>query len=149
MKMTPNRVCKIEVLKCVPGFQDAEASLGFQNCKPRLNRLILLLFSFLSGEDGACCSIESLLLSPWEVLINLDKLAILDRLRETAAAESEAERCPSRNCEVPSMKGGIFVKEPPGGKLKLPVIVELLLVREGTSSTDIRSSGPGSPRSNE
>jgi len=60
---------------------------------------------------------------------------MLDLLRVTAAEESEADRCPSRNW-------GLLK---PGWPLSL-VIVELLLVKEGTSSTDILTSGPGSPK---
>lgn len=64
-----------------------------------------------------------------------DRLAMLDRFLVTAAEESEAERCPSRNWGLRGI-----------GKVLLSlVIVELLLVREGTSSTDILNSGPGSP----
>jgi len=75
------------------------ASFGFQNCIIRLIRLLLLPFSFLSPSIilGARDSIESLLFSPWELLIKRDKLAMLDRFRVTAAEESEAERWPSRN----------------------------------------------------
>ena len=62
---------------------------------------------------------------------------MLDRLRVIAAEDREAERWPSRNC-------GVCDK----GKIPLSlVMVELLLVRDGTSSTDILNSGPGSPRS--
>lgn len=75
------------------------ASFGFQNCIMRLMRLLLLPFSFLSGSVicGARDSMESLLFSPCELLMRRDRLAILDRFLVTAAEESEAERCPSRN----------------------------------------------------
>lgn len=68
-----------------------------------------------------------------------DKLAMLDLFLVTAAEESEAERWPSRNWGLWDV-----------GRLLLSlVIVELLLVREGTSSTDILNSGPGSPSSSD
>jgi len=60
----------------------------------RLIRLLLLPFSFFSlsialeGRD----SIDNLLLSPWELLIRRDKLAILDRFLVTAADDNEADR---------------------------------------------------------
>jgi hypothetical protein len=69
-------------------------SFGFQNCIIRLMRLPLLDFSFLSPSLvlGARDSIDSLLFSPCELLINRDKLAMLDLLRVTAAEDKEAER---------------------------------------------------------
>lgn len=64
---------------------------------------------------------------------------MLDLLCVTAGEDNEAERWPSR-------KGALFAI----GRMVLSrVIVELLLVSEGTSSTDILSSGPGSPSSND
>jgi len=56
--------------------------------------------------------------------MSLERLAILERLRLTAA-EKDAERCPSRN-------GGLMTPSRVG-------------IKDGASSTDILSSGPGSP----
>jgi len=68
-----------------------------------------------------------------------DRLAMLDRLRVAVAEDREADRWPSRNGAVCAI-----------GRMVLSrVMVELLLVREGTSSTDILSSGPGSPSNND
>lgn len=53
---------------------------------------------------------------------------MLERLRLTAA-EKDAERCPSRN-------GGF-------------IMPSLECTRDGMSSTDVLSSGPGSPISND
>lgn len=83
-------------------------------------------------------SIDSLLLSPCELLIKRDKLAMLDRLRDIAAEEIDEERWPSRNCDCGGCAWGT------GPSL---VMVEALLVSEGTSSTDGLISGPGSPMS--
>ncbi len=82
---------------------------------------------------GARDSIDSLLLSPWELLMRRDRLAILDRLRITAA-ENDADRLPSRNTPLTPLSR---------------VVVELLLVNDGTSSTDILNSGPGSPNNSD
>ena len=116
-------------------------SFGFQNCIIRLMRLPLLALSFLSVSIvlGAVYSMESLLLSPCELLMRRDRLAMLDRLRVAVAEDREAERWPSRNL-APCAIGRIVLSL---------VMVELLLVREGTSSTDILNSGPGSPSSND
>lgn len=118
-----------------------EASFGLQNCIMRLMRLPLLVFSFLSVSIifEAVYSMESLLLSPCELLMRRDRLAILDRLRCTVAEDKEAERWPSRKVAPRGI-----------GRMVLSlVMVELLLLREGTSSTDILSSGPGSPSSSD
>jgi hypothetical protein len=74
-------------------------SFGFQNCIIRLIRLLLLPLSFFSPPIvlGGRDSIDNLLFSPCELLIKRDRLAMLDRLRVTAAEEREAERWPSRN----------------------------------------------------
>jgi hypothetical protein len=114
------------------------ASFGFQNCIIRLMRLPLLALFFSSASvmvDGVY-SMDSLLLSPCELLMRRDKLPMLDRLRVAVAEGREAERWPSRK-GVPCAIGRMVLSL---------VMVELLLVREGTSSTDILSSGPGSPR---
>ena len=79
-----------QVLSQVPS--DQEDSFGFQNCISLLIRFPLLVFSFRPLSIlGALTSIDNLLFSPCELLINRDKLAMLDRLR-VAAAENEAER---------------------------------------------------------
>lgn len=67
-----------------------------------------------------------------------ERLAILDLLRVTAAEEREAERWPSLNWKLGDGWGPLSL-----------VIVELLLVNDGTSSTDILISGPGSPNNSD
>ena len=59
----------------------------------RLIRFPLLLFSFLSTSLtlGARDSMDNLLFSPWELLMSRERLAMLERLRVTAAEESEAD----------------------------------------------------------
>lgn len=87
---------------------------------------------------------ESLLLSPCdELLINRDRLAILERLRRRDAIslgseDNDAVRSPSLRGLA---SGKVFC-------IAL-VIVDLEDVKDGTSSTEMRSSGPGSPNRGE
>lgn len=112
-------------------------SLDFQNCIIRLSRLVLLLFPFFSGSLSIGTSIDSLLRSPCELLINRLRLARLERRRPKAAEVKDAGLGWSLN-------GGYLACGFCANRLSL-VMVELLLVRDGISSTDIRTSGPGSP----
>lgn len=91
-------------------------------------------------SDMGRCSIESLLLSPKEeLLISRDRLAMLERLRRResvslGAEHRDADRSPGR-CGLGN-----------GNPLCIAlVMVDLDDVKDGTSSTDTRSSGPGSP----
>lgn len=128
-------------------FQVREASLGFQNCISLLSRLCFFLDSLLAGSrysDCGRCSIESLLLSPKEEpLINRDRLAMLERLRRRDSTSlgtehRDADRSPGRRGLI---KGKAFC-------IAL-VIVDLEDVKDGTSSTEMRTSGPGSPKRGE
>lgn len=113
-------------------------SLAFQNCIRRLRRFVLLALCFFPGSFSYEISIDSLLRSPCELLIRRLRLARLDRRLPNAAEETEAGRS-ARN-ETGRMLA------PLGRYVLSLVIVELLEVREGISSTDIRTSGPGWPR---
>lgn len=116
-------------------------SLDFQNCIIRLSRLALLGLAFFSGALSIGASIDSLLLSPCELLMRRLRLARLERRRPKAVEVKEAGLWQSLN-------GGSLACGFCAEKLSL-VMVELLLVRDGISSTDIRTSGPGSPISND
>ena len=115
-------------------------SFGFQNCISRLRRFVLLARGFLSASLSHVTSIDSLLLSPCELLINRLRLARLDRRRPKAAEDTDAGR-------GWSPRNGLCIMCGCGAKELSRVMVELLEVREGISSTEIRTSGPGSPRS--
>jgi len=87
---------------------------------------------------------DNLLRSPKdELLIKRDKLAMLDRFRRRdstslGAEQREADRSPGRR--------GLGN----GKAFCIPlVMVDLDDVRDGTSSTETRSSGPGSPKRGE
>jgi hypothetical protein len=116
-------------------------SLGFQNCIMRLSRLALLALAFFSGSLSIGTSIDSLLRSPCELLIRRLRLARLERRRPKAVDVNDAGRGISFN-------GGCLACGFCAKRLSL-VMVELLLVRDGISSTDIRTSGPGSPMSSD
>ena len=117
---------------------------GFQNC---IIRLILLLLSFLgcSSSPGTLSSIDNFDFSdPWE-LKSLLKLAILPLFlcADCAAGPLKlALLAPFLNCGLPY--AGFMALAMALSR----VMVELLLVRLGTSSTDMRISGPGSPNHN-
>jgi hypothetical protein len=83
-------------------------------------------------------SIDSLLRSPCELLISRLRLAKLDRRRPNAVDVKEAGLGNSFDT------GGILACGLCGKALSR-VMVEVLLVREGTPSMDMRTSGPGSP----
>jgi len=124
-----------------------EESLDFQNCMSLLSRLCFFLESLCEGSrysDWGRVSIESLLLSPKEeLLINRDRLAMLERLwrggsLSLGTEHSDADRSPGRR--------GLAS----GNALCIAlVMVDLDDVKDGTSSTEIRSSGPGSPKRGE
>jgi hypothetical protein len=116
-------------------------SLDFQNCIIRLRRLVLLALAFFSGSLSNVTSMDSLLLSPCELLISRLRLARLERRRPKAVEVNDA----GLGC---SFNGGYLACGCCGKRLSL-VMVELLLVRDGVSSTDIRTSGPGSPMSSD
>lgn len=122
-----------------------EDSFGFQNIS-LLSRLCFFFESLEGSKYSECgrCSIESLLFSPKEeLLINLDRLAMLDRFRRRCsvslgAEHKEVDRSPGRR--------GLII----GNAFCIAlVMVDLDDVRDGTSSTEMRSSGPGSPKCGE
>lgn len=118
-------------------------SLLFQNV---MSRLILFFFFLLVsslGAIGRCSdcgrdSMLSLLRSANEPPISLDRLAMLARFRVRSA--------PALGMELTDTERESKTPRPCGcaccGAL---VIVDRLLVSDGTSSTDGRNSGPGSP----
>lgn len=67
-------------------------SLGFQNWTRRPRRLVLLLRDFLLSSLSRVTSIDSLLRSPWELLMSRLRLTKLDRLRPNAADETDSGR---------------------------------------------------------
>lgn len=124
-----------------------DESLGFQNCISLLSRLCFFLDSFVAESpcsDIGRVSIESLLRSANdEPLINRDKLAMLERFRRRESQSlgtehKEAERSPGRR--------GLANGKAPCIAL---VMVDREDVKDGTSSTETRSSGPGSPNRGE
>jgi hypothetical protein len=101
--------------------------LGFQNCIMRPNRFVLLLFDrllFPSASLSNVTSMDSLLLSPWELLMSRLRDTRLDRRRPKAAEETEDGRCSRRlGCDMRAL----------GMKALSRVIVEVLEVSEGMS----------------
>lgn len=120
---------------------DEEDSLDFQNINLLRRLFFFLSFGCSRYSDWGLCSMDSLLFSPWEeLLINRDKLAMLERLRRRisrslGSEHKEAERSPG-------LRG---LGREYGFCIAL-VMVDLDDVKDGTSSTEMRSSGPGSPK---
>jgi hypothetical protein len=84
---------------------------------------------------------ESLLFSPKdELLINRERLAMEERLRRLWSRSPEAEHNDAER--------SLGLRGPPiANALCIAlVIVDLEEVKDGTSSTDTRTSGPGSPK---
>lgn len=96
-------------------------------------------------SDCGRVSIDSLLLSPKEgACIKRERLAMLDRLRRRGSMSLGAEQ---RDADrSPGWRGLGNAGNAPCTAL---IIVDRDDVREGTSSTDTRSSGPGSPKRGE
>jgi len=128
------RICSVEE------FQGTSFSLDFQNFISLLIRLPFFL-SDLSDSSWARDSIDSLLFSPYELPTSLERLARLDRLpaltgrvRRGTAAENDADRSP---------RGRVPPLEENRGCGPL-IIVEALLVKDGTSSVESHCAGsPG------
>jgi len=103
----------------------------------RFARLTFALCSCsCSGSSSTACSTESLLRSPWALLISLLKLARLERRLPNADDVKDAGLWSEKGLPLGWM----------GGRNALSlVIVELLLVNDGTSTDILTISGPGSP----
>jgi hypothetical protein len=99
--------------------------LGFQNCTNLPRRLVLpILGFFLSASLSSVTSMDSLLLSPCELLISLLRLARLDLRLPKAAEDTERGRgSRSVGCDIRAC----------GTKVLSRVVVELLDVSEGMS----------------
>ena len=65
---------------------------GFQNCIIRPSFFVLLLRAALLSASSNVSSVESLLRSPWELLMSRLRLMRLDRRRPNAAEETETGR---------------------------------------------------------
>lgn len=122
-------------------FQGTSFSLDFQNFISLLIRLPFFLSDF-SDSSWARDSIDNLLFSPYELPpTSLERLARLDRLpaltgrvRRGTAAENDADRSP---------RGRVPPLEESRGCGPL-IVVEALLVKDGTSSVESHCAGsPG------
>lgn len=115
-------------------LDDFSLSLGFQKCIIRLRRRPFF-FVLSDALLGGFSSWLSLLRSEWAPTTSLERLARLERLEALAwlvrlvpAAEKDAARSVERR---PRGK-----KEAAEKRFRVLVIVDALLVKDGTSSTD-------------
>lgn len=123
------------------GREEDDSLEVFQNFN--LLNLLFFFFSLAGSKYSDCgrCSIDNLLLSlKEELLISRDRLAMLERLRRRDSASLGSEQ--SDAVRYPGLRGLAR-----GYTLCMAlVMVDRDEVREGTSSTETRSSGPGSPK---